>query len=103
MATDGSAAAPLPLPPAAPGDVPAPRPLTRREMDIVAYLHLHRERIVSKAELLTAVWHYKDSRVETRTVEIHILKLRKKMAALTDGRGVIQTVRGEGYRLEPVP
>lgn len=76
--------------------------LTRREMDIVAYLHLHRERIVSKAELLSAVWHYKDARVETRTVDIHILKLRKKIAALTDGRGVIQTVRGEGYRLEPV-
>lgn len=77
--------------------------LTRREMDIVIYLFRHRERIVSKAELLTEVWHYKDPEVETRTVDIHILKLRKKIASLGDGRVLIQTVRGQGYRLEPEP
>lgn len=76
-------------------------PLTRREMDMIAYLYRHRERIVSKAELLGEVWRYKDPHVETRTVDIHMLKLRKKIAALTDGQGLIQTVRGEGYRLEP--
>jgi len=75
--------------------------LTRREMDIVVYLFCHRERIVSKTELLTDVWHYKDPSVETRTVDIHMLKLRKKIAALADGRILIETVRGEGYRLEP--
>ena len=75
--------------------------LTRREMDIIVYLFRHRERIVSKGELLTEVWHYKDPDVETRTVDIHMLKLRKKIASLADGRVLIQTVRGEGYRLEP--
>ena len=75
--------------------------LTRREMDIIVYLSRHRERIVSKAELLTEVWHYKDPNVETRTVDIHMLKLRKKIASLADGLTLIQTVRGEGYRLEP--
>jgi DNA-binding response OmpR family regulator len=75
--------------------------LTRREMDILIYLFRHRERIVSKGELLTEVWHYKDPAVETRTVDIHMLKLRKKIAALVDGQVLIQTVRGEGYRLEP--
>jgi len=75
--------------------------LTRREMDIVVYLFRHRERIISKGELLTEVWHYKDPGVETRTVDIHMLKLRKKIASLADGRVLIQTVRGEGYRLEP--
>ena len=75
--------------------------LTRREMDIVIYLFRHRERIVSKSELLTDVWHYKDPDVETRTVDIHMLKLRKKIASLAEGRVMIQTVRGEGYRLEP--
>jgi DNA-binding response OmpR family regulator len=75
--------------------------LTRREMDIVVYLFRHQERIVSKAELLTEVWHYKDPTVETRTVDIHMLKLRKKIALLTDGKGMIETVRGQGYRLEP--
>jgi DNA-binding response OmpR family regulator len=75
--------------------------LTRREMDIIVYLSRHRERIVSKAELLTEVWRYKDPGMETRTVDIHMLKLRKKIASLADGLTLIQTVRGEGYRLEP--
>ena len=75
--------------------------LTRREMDIVVYLFRHRDRIVSKGELLTEVWNYKDPNVETRTVDIHMLKLRKKIASLADGRVLIRTVRGEGYRLEP--
>ena len=39
--------------------------------------------------------------METRTVDIHMLKLRKKIASLADGQVLIQTVRGEGYRLEP--
>lgn len=75
--------------------------LTRREMDIVVYLFRHRDRIVSKGELLTEVWHYKDPDVQTRTVDIHMLKLRKKIASLADGRVLTRTVRGEGYRLEP--
>lgn len=75
--------------------------LTRREMDIVAYLYRHKDRIVSKKELLKDVWHYNDTSIETRTVDIHILKLRKKIGALTgNDTPFILTVRGEGYRLE---
>jgi DNA-binding response OmpR family regulator len=74
--------------------------LTRREMDIITYLHRNRDRIVSKKELLTEVWNYSDAEIETRTVDIHILKLRKKITALTDNEAFIQTVRGAGYRLE---
>ena len=74
--------------------------LTRREMDIIAYLHRHQDRIVSKKELLTDVWHYADADIETRTVDIHMLKLRKKITQLIGDRPFIQTVRGEGYRLE---
>jgi DNA-binding response OmpR family regulator len=77
--------------------------LTRREMDIVAYLHHHRDRIVSKKELLTEVWQYADADIETRTVDIHMLKLRKKLSDLTGEAMLIQTVRGQGYRLEPSP
>ena len=76
--------------------------LTRREMDIVVYLHRHRDRIVSKKELLKEVWGYADPEVETRTVDIHILKLRKKIHALNPECGLVPTVRGEGYRLEPL-
>ena len=75
--------------------------LTRREMDIVAYLYRHRDRIVSKKDLLKDVWHYADTSIETRTVDIHMLKLRKKIASLIGDTSFIVTVRGEGYRLEP--
>ena len=75
--------------------------LTRKEMDIIAYLHRHRDRIVSKKELLTEVWQYADADIETRTVDIHMLKLRKKIAALIGDTPFVNTIRGEGYRLEP--
>jgi two-component system response regulator RegX3 len=75
--------------------------LTRKEMDIMTYLHNHRDRIVSKKELLTEVWHYADADIETRTVDIHILKLRKKISQLVGNKPLINTIRGEGYRLEP--
>ncbi len=74
--------------------------LTRKEMDIIIYLHRHQDRIVSKKELLTEVWNYSDPDIETRTVDIHMLKLRKKITSLNPSASFIQTIRGEGYRLE---
>lgn len=75
--------------------------LTRREMDIVLYLHRQEGRIVPKRELLLEVWHYNDPDVETRTVDIHVLKLRKKITELAgEDKPLIVTVRGEGYKLE---
>jgi len=74
--------------------------LTRREMDIVTYLYRYRDRIISKKKLLADVWHYTDATIETRTVDIHMLKLRKKLALLGDYGDLIITIRGEGYRLE---
>jgi len=75
--------------------------LTRREMDIIAYLYRYMDRIVSKKELLTQVWQYTDADIETRTVDIHIQKLRKKIASLVGNTPFLLTIRGEGYRLEP--
>jgi len=72
--------------------------LTRREMDIIVHLHHNQHRIVSKKELLTEVWHYADADIETRTVDIHMLKLRKKITLLDETTQLIETVRGEGYR-----
>jgi two-component system response regulator RegX3 len=74
--------------------------LTRKEMDIIIYLFRHHQRIVSKNELLTEVWHYADAGIETRTVDIHMQKLRKKIAALNPDLQLIRTIRGEGYRWE---
>jgi two-component system response regulator RegX3 len=73
---------------------------TRREMDILQYLHDHHERPVSRDELLTRVWGYaKDLDLETRTVDIHIAKIRRKIEAIPSEPEYLVTVRGAGYRL----
>lgn len=77
--------------------------LTRREMDIIVYLYRNSSRIVSKKELLLKVWEYRDAEIETRTVDIHIQKLRKKITVLAGDVPFLTTVRGQGYRLELRP
>lgn len=73
---------------------------TRREMEILQYLHRNSERPVSRDELLTKVWGYaKDMEIETRTVDIHIAKLRRKIEADSMRPQYLKTVRGAGYRL----
>ncbi len=71
--------------------------LSQREVDMLALLARERGRIVSRRALLQQVWGMAAAdRVETRTVDMHVAKLRKKI-----GRGIdspIETVRGEGYR-----
>ena len=74
--------------------------LTRREMDIISYLFRNQDRIVSKKELLIDVWGYADADIETRTIDIHILKLRKKITQLAGDTPIILTIRGQGYRLD---
>jgi len=73
---------------------------TRREVDILQYLHSHSERPVSREELLTKVWGYaKHLDLETRTVDIHIAKLRRKIENDAANPEHLITVRGAGYRL----
>ena len=72
--------------------------LSRREIAILALMLRERGRIVSRRRLLAEVWGMgSPERIETRTVDMHIAKLRKKLGG--DGHHGIETVRGEGYRL----
>ena len=73
---------------------------TRREMALLQYLYAQRVRAVSREELLQRVWGYANAQeIETRTVDIHIAKLRRKLEVdPADPRGLL-TVRGAGYRL----
>lgn len=75
---------------------------TRREMSVLQYLYAHHERPVSREELLCKVWGYaRDLALETRTVDIHIAKLRRKLEPEPQLPQFILTVRGAGYRLMP--
>jgi two-component system response regulator RegX3 len=73
---------------------------TRREVDILRLLAANAERPVSREELLNKVWGYsKGCGIETRTVDIHIAKLRRKIEPNPDLPERLVTVRGVGYRL----
>jgi DNA-binding response OmpR family regulator len=74
-------------------DGSAVRP-TAREFDLLWYLSEHAGLVLSRAQILEAVWGY-DYFGETRTVDVHIRQLRKKLPELT-----IETVWGVGYRVE---
>ena len=73
---------------------------TRREMDILQYLYSHADRPVPRDELLNKLWGYaKNLELETRTVDIHIAKLRRKIEPEPSKPRYLITVRGAGYRL----
>jgi len=77
-----------------------PLAFTRREMDLLSYLAQHSDRPVSREEILVKVWGYaKNLQIETRTVDIHIAKLRRKLESDPAEPAILLTVRGAGYRL----
>ena len=74
---------------------------TRRELEILVYLSTHGVRPVSRQELLREVWGYRNvDYVETRTVDIHMAKLRRKIERDPSQPQLLVTVRGEGYQLK---
>jgi two-component system response regulator RegX3 len=73
---------------------------TRREIDLLQYLEANSHRPVSRDELLSKVWGYADDLdLETRTVDIHIAKLRRKIEKNSASPEFLVTVRGAGYKL----
>jgi DNA-binding response OmpR family regulator len=68
--------------------------LTRREFELLRYLVENRNRVLSRDRLLERVWGY-DRLIETRSVDVHVGRLRSKLGAA--GRQ-IETVVGLGYR-----
>lgn len=74
-------------------------PLTQRERDILALFVRETGRIVSRRNLLAEVWGAANpDRIETRSVDMQMAKLRKKLDLGSGEDSVIATVRGAGYR-----
>jgi two-component system OmpR family response regulator len=67
--------------------------LTQREFDLLEYLMVRSGRVVTRDELLEAVWGFV-APGQTRTVEVHLAQLRKKLGHPE----LIRTVRGVGYK-----
>ncbi len=71
--------------------------LTTRDLELLDVFAREQGRILSRRLLLGEIWGFPDpDRVETRSVDMHIAKLRKKLGAPDDA--LIETIRGEGYR-----
>jgi two-component system alkaline phosphatase synthesis response regulator PhoP len=71
--------------------------LTSLEVDILKYLVAHKGEVVSREALLDKVWGY-DKFPTTRTIDNHILKLRKKIEEDPSRPRHIFSIYGEGYR-----
>ena len=67
---------------------------TAREFDLLWYLAEHAGLVLSRSQILDAVWGY-DYFGETRTIDVHVRQLRKKLDGLP-----IETVWGVGYRID---
>jgi len=72
----------------------APVRLTRREFELLRFLVENRNRVLSRDRLLERVWGY-DRFIETRSVDVHVGRLRAKLGAAGQQ---IETVIGLGYR-----
>ena len=71
--------------------------LAGRELQLLRYMIEHRDKVLSRDELLHEVWEYQ-SDVSTRTVDVHVAWLRQKLEDIPQFPKHILTVRGSGYR-----
>ncbi|MFC0187906.1 winged helix-turn-helix domain-containing protein [Fictibacillus aquaticus] len=73
--------------------------LTPKEFELLVYLVRHKNRVLTREQLLSAVWNY-DFVGDTRIVDVHISHLREKIEENTRKPIYIKTIRGLGYKLE---
>ena len=71
--------------------------LSERESELLRYLVANRGRAIAREELLDSVWRINPQGVTTRTIDMHIARLREKLRDDSDDPRVLLTVRGTGY------
>jgi len=76
--------------------------LTILENRILLYFLQNVGRVIGRDELMQVVWGY-SSNVNTRTLDMHIVRLRKKIEVNADKPAYLQTVRGMGYKFVDNP
>ena len=74
-----------------------PTELSRKEFDLLALMARHRNRVFTREQLLEQIWGYEYSG-ETRTVDVHVRGLRKKLEPDPEHPRYLRTVRGVGYK-----
>ena len=71
--------------------------LSERESELLRYLVINRGRAVSRDEILSRVWRMDPTGLTTRTIDMHVARLRGKLKDNADQPKVLLTVRGKGY------
>jgi len=71
--------------------------LSEREVELVQYLASNPHRAISRDELLANVWRITPKGITTRTIDMHITRLREKLRDNPDSPAIILTVHGKGY------
>jgi len=74
-------------------------PLTEREAELLRYLASNPGRAIARDELLRCVWGIDPRGVQTRTVDMHVARLRESLKDDPNDAQVVCTVRGKGYML----
>ncbi|WP_416151472.1 response regulator transcription factor [Salipaludibacillus sp. HK11] len=75
--------------------------LTPKEFELLVYLTRNRGRVLTRDQLLNAVWNY-EFVGDTRIVDVHISHLREKIEPNTKKPMYIKTIRGLGYKMETI-
>ena len=75
--------------------------LSEKEAELLHYLAAHSERAISRDELLASVWRLTPKGLTTRTIDMHIARLREKLRDNSGPCQVLVTVRGKGYKFQP--
>jgi DNA-binding response OmpR family regulator len=73
--------------------------LSEREQQLLRYLARHAGRTVPRQELLENVWQIDARGISTRTVDMHVARLREKLRDDSENPTLLMTVRGRGYML----
>ena len=76
--------------------------ISQREVELLRYLAANGDRAVSRDELLANVWRIQPEGISTRTIDMHVARLRERLEPFADGQAVIETVRGKGYMMAKV-
>ena len=71
--------------------------LSERENSLLLYLARHSGRAISREEILTRVWQLDPKGVTTRTIDMHVARLREKLRDNSAKARILLTVRGKGY------
>ena len=71
--------------------------LSEKEAELLRYLGQNPGRAISREELLARVWRISPGHSETRTIDMHVARLREKLHDDPSRPGIILTVRGKGY------